>query len=116
MMIVIIGILLIELKATVTDCLLELNLTSFISELLASAPALLGQLGNEKPNDQFTVFGVRDEGFASGPISAQGHIVDRRVEGKKLFGGLVLKTEAPDIFLHVGRAQDKVLATLTAAL
>ena len=91
-----------------TECLLDLNLTSFVGELLSSAPALLGQLGNENTNDQFTVFAVKNEGFASGPISAQGHIVNKTVLGKQLLG-LVLKTQsAGNVFLHVGRAKDKV--------
>ena len=90
-----------------TECLLELNLTSFVGELLSSAPVLLGQLGNENTNDRFTVFAVRDEDF-NGPISAQGHIVNKTVLGKQLLGGLVLKSQSPDVFLRVGRAKDKV--------
>ena len=86
----------------------------FVGELVESVgPALLDRLENEHTDYEFTVFAVRNKGFASGPRSLQGHIIDRRIEGKELFGGgLMVKTKSAlskeDVVLHVGRGKNKV--------
>ena len=95
----------VVLVESVSECLLELNLDSFIVQTLTEAPDTANEFGNSERS--FTVFGLRDDAVDPS-VSVLGHIVNRTVEGKRLGRGSVLPTLAENVSLHFGKLDGKV--------
>ena len=94
------------LRDSVLDCLVDLNLTSLLTEV-ASAPELLDSLSDL--DAEYTIFGPTDEAFESlsdldRPSSRDvlgGHIVNRTIFSSRLRQGQILTPFDEEYALHV---------------
>lgn len=105
--------IIVELKNSLSDCLLELSSTQFSTELV-NFNDIVERLGrvDEESNEQFTLFVPNItalEGVAN--FDLQSHIVDSQIIGKKLNDFLILDTLS-NTSIHFGKA-DKVTMTIT---
>ena len=100
------------------DCLGELNLGEFLSQIL-QVPNIQGRLGSAD-SDEVTVFAPSNEalvnldditrgllfGDATRETSVSAHIGDGSFTAKKLSHGSFVKTLAPNVTVHIGRTRN----------
>jgi uncharacterized surface protein with fasciclin (FAS1) repeats len=96
------------LADSVAVCLLDLNLESFVVELIDDAPEIIPSLGNEENNNRFTIFALNSSTMdqLDTSVNVLGHLVNGTVEKKGLRYGAVFPSLREDVFLHVVRGEE----------
>ena len=92
------------LTDSVAVCLLDLDLESFVVELINDAGDVIPLLGQSDSEDRFTIFAINASALDEfdDPVNARGHIVNGTVDKKYLgYGNDVFRTLRENVFLHV---------------
>ncbi len=93
------------LSDSVSECLFDLDLESFVTELINDASDVIPLLDSSDDEACFTIFALNSSEVDSS-VNALGHIVNGTVMRKFLKHGDVFRSLRENVFLHVVRGVD----------